>query len=142
MNSALAVIHWCIRDCARSRDGRGAWRVERRCADLLGGSAIDINTAAAARRFGEWLRNTKNTPQGADRVPQVLKAEGESPDATVGIARSEVMAPDGSGSPTGRGTNGAPASGAAPAFLSSCPATSLLAGTLPSAGASRPGATS
>lgn len=83
MNSALAVIHWCIRDCARSRDGRGAWRVERRCADLLGGSAIDINTAAAARRFGEWLRNR-----------------------------------------------------------SSRPATSLLAGPLPSAGASRPGATS
>ena len=52
-----AAIRRCIAVCASSRDGRGAWRAERACAADLGGSSIDRNTAAAARRLGEWLRD-------------------------------------------------------------------------------------
>lgn len=55
--SATDVIRRCITHCAGSRDGRGAWRAERACAAALGGSSVAIHTAAAARRFGEWLRN-------------------------------------------------------------------------------------
>lgn len=58
-----------------------------------------------------------NTPEGADRAPQVLKAEPARADATAGEARNEVMAPQGSESPAGRGTHGAPALGVAPVFL-------------------------
>lgn len=61
----------------------------------------------------------QNTPQeGANRVQHVLKAEPAGADATDREARSKVMALEGSDSPTGRGTSGAPAVSAAPVFHS------------------------
>lgn len=56
-------------------------------------------------------------PKGDNRVRQVLKAEGVSPDATDREARGKVMALEGSEIPTGRGTNGAPDLSASPAFI-------------------------
>lgn len=140
----LCVIRDCIRHCARVRDGRGAWRAERACAQLLGGTTIDQHTAAAARAFGEWLRNIGYTQKGANRDATGFEGRGsQEPDATDREARGRVMAQGGSGGHAlPRLIRAAPASGAAPAFLSSRPATSLLAGPSPSAGASRPGATS
>ena len=52
----------CIRRCMVARDGRGLFQAERACAQALGGSNIDRNVAAAARRIGEWLRQQ---PQGS-----------------------------------------------------------------------------
>jgi hypothetical protein len=55
-----AIIAQCIRRCMRARDGRGPWQAERVLAlaiTRLGGDArIAADTAAAARRIGEWLR--------------------------------------------------------------------------------------
>jgi transposase-like protein len=51
-----AIIRRCITQVARHKDGRGPWQSEHACAKALGGSIIDRNTAAAARRLGEWLR--------------------------------------------------------------------------------------
>lgn len=56
--------------------------------------------------------------EGADRARHVLKAEPAGADATDREARSKVMALEGSDSPTGRGTSGAPAVSAAPVFHS------------------------
>lgn len=56
--------------------------------------------------------------EGANRVRHVLKAEPARADATDREARSKVMALEGSDSPTGRGTSGAPAVSAAPVFHS------------------------
>lgn len=64
-------------------------------------------------------RAGRETPQeGANRAATRFEGNGsKGPDATDREARSKVMAPEGPESPTGRGTNGAPALGAAPAFL-------------------------
>ncbi len=78
-------------------------------------SLTDYSAIPKAERPVLEIPNTP--PKGANRVRQVLKAEGASPDATDSEARSKVMAAEGSGSPTARGDNVAPASGAAPAFL-------------------------
>lgn len=71
---------------------------------------------------GEHLSPVKagrDTPrEGANRVQHVLKAEPAGADATDREARSKVMALEGSDSPTGRGTSGAPAVSAAPVFHS------------------------
>lgn len=62
----IAAVRLCIRRFALARSGRGVWQVERDLAVKLGGSAIDIATAAAARRIGEWLREQpSNGPRGA-----------------------------------------------------------------------------
>lgn len=66
--SAPAIIRRCIAHCAQSRDGRGAWRAERACAAELGGSSIDINTAAAARRLGDWLRTAGRPGKESERA--------------------------------------------------------------------------
>ena len=52
----VEVIRRCIARTAQGKDGRASWQNERACASALGGSAIDRNAAAAARRLGEWLR--------------------------------------------------------------------------------------
>ena len=60
---------------------------------------------------------SEHTPKGANRDATGFEGRGEqSPDATDCEARSKVMAPGGSESPTGRGRDAAPALGAAPAF--------------------------
>lgn len=47
--TAHAIIRRCITRCAAGyRDGRGPAQAERACAQALGGSSIDRNTAAAA----------------------------------------------------------------------------------------------
>ncbi|MEY2654019.1 MAG: hypothetical protein RLZZ524_1047 [Pseudomonadota bacterium] len=51
-----AKIAACIRSFADATSSRGIWQHERKLAEQLGGRAIDLNTAAAARRIGEWLR--------------------------------------------------------------------------------------
>ena len=55
MNDA-AKIAAVIRRFADSTSSRGIWQHERKLAEQLGGRAIDVNTAAAARRIGESLR--------------------------------------------------------------------------------------
>lgn len=50
------TIATCIHRCSKYRNGRGPWQAERACAAALGGSAIDRQAAAAARRLGVWLR--------------------------------------------------------------------------------------
>ena len=54
--NAAAIIRRCIQRCAGYKDGRGPHQAERTCAQQLGGSRIDLDAAAAARRVGEWLR--------------------------------------------------------------------------------------
>ena len=54
------VIALCLRRCARYRDGRGAWHAEQSAIKALvrlGNSPlVALDTAAAARRVGEWIR--------------------------------------------------------------------------------------
>ncbi len=78
-------------------------------------SLTDYSAIPKAERPVLEIPNTP--PKGANRVRQVLKAEGASPDATDSEARSKVMAAEGSERPTARGENVAPALGAAPAFI-------------------------
>lgn len=54
-----SIIRLCIDRCARHKDGRGPWQAEKACSDALeksGSQAIARDTAAAARRIGEWLK--------------------------------------------------------------------------------------
>jgi len=56
MTTPAVILSRCIRQCSSHVDGRGPWQAERACSKALGGSSIDRNAAAAARRLGEWLR--------------------------------------------------------------------------------------
>lgn len=63
------TIQLCIDRCRRAKDGRGAWQAERSCAVALaaqGDATVASNTAAAARRIGEWLRGTGTPMEGND----------------------------------------------------------------------------
>ena len=66
MNTAAdqAAIGECITRCRMSRDERGRWRAERRCAEALkqpmaGDDWIARAQAAAARRIGAWLASVR-----------------------------------------------------------------------------------
>lgn len=52
-SDAVAAIRCCIETFAAARSSRGVWQRERALAETLGGSPIDMATAAAARRLGE-----------------------------------------------------------------------------------------
>lgn len=59
MSPAQHILQ-CVRRTVRSKDGRGPWQSERSCAAALartGSPSIAANTAAAARRLGEWIRS-------------------------------------------------------------------------------------
>ena len=59
---ASAAIGQCITRCVQARDGRGAWRAEsflRQQLAVRGSAGIAAETAAAARRIGEWLRDVR-----------------------------------------------------------------------------------
>lgn len=61
-NQPAQLLALCILRCSRYRDGRGGHQAEKSCAAALGGSDIDRQCAAAAKRLGEWLREQ---PRGA-----------------------------------------------------------------------------
>ena len=58
-DSIARNVQTCIDKCASAKDGRGRWRACRECVAKLTGAgcspAIAADTAAAARRIGEWL---------------------------------------------------------------------------------------
>ena len=58
MTHTVRTVQLCIDRCARAKDGRGRWRAYRDCYTALarvGDDAIAMQTAAAARRIGEFL---------------------------------------------------------------------------------------
>lgn len=58
MANARETVQSCIERCASAKDGRGRWRAQRECATQLaadGDANIAADTAAVARRIGEWL---------------------------------------------------------------------------------------
>ena len=66
MNTQQAIQR-CITRCAKSKDGRGAWRAETSLLNELWPAEPDLpgqyiarDVAAAARRIGEWLRTAPN----------------------------------------------------------------------------------
>ena len=81
------------------------------------GESLPLDPVEADEVVTAGKDRPKHPQEGANRVRHVLKAEPARADATDRRARSEVMALGGSASPTGRGTDGAPARSAAPVFL-------------------------
>ncbi len=55
MSHARRAVRRCIDRCVKAKDGRGRWRAEADCFVQLGAGRIGSDTAAAARRIGEWL---------------------------------------------------------------------------------------
>ena len=58
MSDTRQVVQRCMARCVKAKDGRGRWRAYRDCREQLaleGDAGVAADTAAAARRIGEWL---------------------------------------------------------------------------------------
>ena len=56
MQREVDAIARVIRRFADAASSRGIWKTEQGLAEQLGGRRCDVQTAAAARTLGEWLR--------------------------------------------------------------------------------------
>lgn len=104
--------HGCPAKAGRHTDsaGRAYWVGKP-------GESLPLDPVEADEVVTAGKDRPKNTPKGPNRDATGFEGRGsQEPDATDCEARSKVMAPGGSDSPTGRGTNGAPAVSAGPAF--------------------------